>query len=659
VALLPGAAIALLAFHTGGYLPEAGAATAVLALAVAAALAAVGAAYAPRRGALLAPAALLGLIGLVVLSGSWSDAGWRGLLDASRLLAYAATLVAFLLLGRSSGRARTLLLGLAAAALVIDAVALVAWLAPDVLRPPSAERVRLSAPTTYWNATGLLAGLGTMWCLAVSAADRSPVVRAVAAAGIPLGTATIYLTASRGAAAATAVGVLVVLAAGPTRRVALALLPGAAGAVLALMAVRGPDGLDVATPTGAALHGGHRALLLLALITLVAVGLRAATAPLDRRLAAWRPSPRAATAGWAIAAALVAGAATVAVAAGGATRIGDAVRDATSTAGVSSDLAPGERFQELSTNGRSDLWSVALHDGLRAEPLHGTGAGTFRALWAHHGTTHFDAVDAHSLYVETLGELGLSGALLVAAVLLALLVALARRTCEARRDRTADAAWAGLAAGAVAWAVHAGYDFDWELPALTLPLFATGGLALARRASVGGEPSRRLSRPARAAIVAVAAALSVLPILVGGSQRHVDAALAAHRAGDCATARDEAGAARTWLGSRPEPYLVDAWCAAEQSQAAPALAAGAAAIDRDERDWTLRLSDAIVRARLGRDPRHAFAAALRRSPESLTLKHARAALGREHDPAGWRRLGAAVAFPEPRLAGQQLPTTTE
>jgi hypothetical protein len=207
----------------------------------------------------------------------------------------------------------------------------------------------------------------------------------------------------------------------------------------------------------------------------------------------------------------------------------------------------------------------------------------------------------------------------------------------------------------VTWAVHAGYDFDWELPALTLPLFAAGGLALARPVSGGGEPSRRLSRPARGAIVVVAAALSVLAILVGGSQRHVDAALAAHRTGDCATARDEAAAARTWLGSRPEPYLVEAWCATEQGQAAPALAASAAAIDRDERDWALRLSDAIVRARLGRDPRRAFAAALSRSPESLPLNHARAALEREHDPAEWRRLGLAVPFPEPRLAGQQLP----
>jgi O-antigen ligase len=71
------------------------------------------------------------------------------------------------------------------------------------------------------------------------------------------------------------------------------------------------------------------------------------------------------------------------------------------------------------------------------------------------------AVDAHSLYIETLAELGLVGGVF----LLAWLTGIA---LSAGRLYGADPATAtGLVAVLLVWVVHTGLDWDWEMPALT------------------------------------------------------------------------------------------------------------------------------------------------------------------------------------------------
>ncbi|WP_027005098.1 O-antigen ligase family protein [Conexibacter woesei] len=615
-----------------------------MALAVCALLAAAGVARRPTRGAAVALAALALLIGWVALSGSWSHAPWRGTLDITRDLAYLATLAAFALLGRTDGRARTLLLALAAAALVVAVAGLGAWLAPDHVHGiPAADRERLSAPTTYWNASGMLAALGAVWCVAISATDRSRVLRVVAAAAIAPAAAVVYLSASRGAALAALVGLAVLVAAGPARRTLTALAAAGPAAGLALLAAHGAHGLDVQAPTGAALHSGHRAALLILGAAVLGAASRAALLALDDRLAAWSPGgpPRLAR-GAALAGLVVLGVA-----------IGTAVALQDTGNAVSSSLAPNQRFQEIGTNGRADLWHVALADGTRPAPLKGAGAGSFGRLWDRDGTTHFEAADAHSLYAETLGELGLVGFALLAVLLATLVVAL---LCRAAASR--DATWAGLAAGALALLAHAAYDFDWELVALTLPLLAAGGLALARAEDDGEPRAAPLALPLRAAVVAATVALAVVPFAVQRSQRAVDRSLDAFAAGDCAAAQRHATAARSGLVDRPEPYEVASWCATQAGDTNAALTAAQQAVDRDPGDFRLRLAQAIVQARLGRDPRAAFAAALERSPASLDLKHARPVLGRAHQPVWWKRGAAAIPFPQPRLAGRQLPADT-
>jgi O-antigen ligase len=81
--------------------------------------------------------------------------------------------------------------------------------------------------------------------------------------------------------------------------------------------------------------------------------------------------------------------------------------------------------------------------------------------------------EAHSLYLGTLAELGLTGF----AALLAFMGGVAAALWRFWRDRPGLAA--GPAAALALWAVHAGIDWDWEMPALTLVALALACAVLA------------------------------------------------------------------------------------------------------------------------------------------------------------------------------------
>ena len=96
-------------------------------------------------------------------------------------------------------------------------------------------------------------------------------------------------------------------------------------------------------------------------------------------------------------------------------------------------------------------------------------------------------LDAHSLYLETLAEIGPVGLLL-------LLCALAVPIFAAVRARDHPLAAVGAASYA-AYLVHAGVDWDWEMPAVTLAglLCGIGVLATDRREATEitiGAPAR-------------------------------------------------------------------------------------------------------------------------------------------------------------------------
>jgi len=134
---------------------------------------------------------------------------------------------------------------------------------------------------------------------------------------------------------------------------------------------------------------------------------------------------------------------------------------------------------------RPSYWRVALEDAV-THPLLGSGAGSFDDVWIEHRPIAADVRDAHSLYLEVLAELGPVGLALLLALLAAPLVAAA----HARGKPVVAAA----AAGYSAYLVHAGLDWDWEYPVVTLTGLACGaGLLIAARtcAEAGSNQSGR------------------------------------------------------------------------------------------------------------------------------------------------------------------------
>ena len=80
---------------------------------------------------------------------------------------------------------------------------------------------------------------------------------------------------------------------------------------------------------------------------------------------------------------------------------------------------------------RSEFWDAAINDA-RDHPLGGSGGGSFEAYWDAHGSSGIFVRDAHSLYLETLAELGVVGLALLLVALSIPLVAVARTNLISR-----------------------------------------------------------------------------------------------------------------------------------------------------------------------------------------------------------------------------------
>ena len=134
--------------------------------------------------------------------------------------------------------------------------------------------------------------------------------------------------------------------------------------------------------------------------------------------------------------------------------------------------ASAQRLRSLESN-RYDYWKVALEDGFAKHPLKGTGAGGFAVIWLQHRDVPERAKVAHSLYVETLAELGLPGF----AFLMMFVVGVA---LAARRP--------GPAVALIAFGTHSALDWDWQMPALTLVALVLAGACIAE-AEAEPEPA--------------------------------------------------------------------------------------------------------------------------------------------------------------------------
>ena len=163
----------------------------------------------------------------------------------------------------------------------------------------------------------------------------------------------------------------------------------------------------------------------------------------------------------------------------------------------------------FSLGDRPQYWRVASSQ-FENNPIVGAGAGAFHDYWVAHRPDPAsldtpEVLDAHSLYVETLAELGLVGLVLLALTLSVPLVVAWR----SRGDPIAAQALPGYAA----FVVHAGLDWDWEMPVVTLAgLFC--GAAVVRAGSEGrAKPASPAVRVVAAAVAVTLGALAVTSLL--------------------------------------------------------------------------------------------------------------------------------------------------
>jgi hypothetical protein len=628
--LAPGALTVLLSFRAGGFFP---AATGVVTCGLLAAL--VGYLMLARElSPVSAPlgAALAALAGYAVwslLSCTWSDAPGRALLEFQRALLYLAALALFGLLPGGRARLAWAVRGLVLGASVVCAVALLSRLRPDlVATTPALAAERLSYPLSYWNGLGILAAVGALLAIHLTSSEREPAaVRVLASPLVVLQVVTAFFTFSRGAMAAGCVGLVLYAVLGRPRALLSGLAAAGGASAVAILAAYRADELASAAPDPAPALAQGRDLLLVVVAAMLGAGLaRLALLPADARLGRIRPRrvPGRLRTGLAVVAVLMIGLLGVPGFLGHQYDrfvAGDSVR-------VGSDFRA--RLTQPGNQHRLEQWRVAL-DEFERSPLRGSGAGTYQLAWEQQRPSATVVVNAHSLYLEVLGELGALGLALLLVVLLAVL----RAFLAVLRGEDRHLGAALLAAGG-AWALHAGVDWDWQLPAVTLWLFALGGLALYR------GPPRPVAAPRRLLVAAQLLVLAAVPGAIAVAAGHTDRAADAFARHDCPAVVREGQAAIDTVGVLVAPHELVGFCRLQQGQPHAAIAGLRRAIALDPGNWNLWYDLTLAHAAAGIDPRPAARRTLALNPRDSLARYTVRRLA-HGNAAGWRRWARELA----------------
>ncbi|HEV3479906.1 MAG TPA: tetratricopeptide repeat protein, partial [Gaiellaceae bacterium] len=210
-----------------------------------------------------------------------------------------------------------------------------------------------------------------------------------------------------------------------------------------------------------------------------------------------------------------------------------------------------------------------------------------------------------------LAELGLIGlALLVGTLALPLAVAV-----RARRQALVPAA----AAAYVAYLVHAGVDWDWEMPVVTVAaLLAAVGILVAGRS----EQARPLRPRVRQGVLAAVVALGAFAFVGLMGNYALAESHNARRAGDLARAEQQARRAIRWAPWSPEPWQALAAMHFERNDLPAARAALLKAIGKDRGDWALWYDLGV--ASTGPAKQRAYEHAARLNPRARNISVLRA-----------------------------------
>jgi hypothetical protein len=569
------------------------------------ALAGVAVGALPRRRVGTAAWVALGLLTAFVawtgLSLGWTESASNTSADLARLAGYLG-IFAFAVFTRASRETERLIGAVAAGIVVLALVALLSRLHPAWF-PEAGQtasfiadsRERLSYPIDYWNGLAALVAIGMPLVLEVATGARTVLLRALAAAALPAMVLTLFLTLSRGgmASAAIALGVYLAICGDRLPKLLTALVAGGGGAIL-ILAVTQRDAFQEGLDNVVAHRQGDE-MLTLVLVVCFVVGLIQAglsRALLNEKRPRWTFVSRRGSLAAAIAGGLVVLVLAGALDAPG--RASDGWQEFKRGGGPGSGTG---RLGSVGGESRYELWKAALDENA-TKPLTGTGSGTFELWWARHGRTGESVRDTHSLYLQTLGELGIVGLALLAGFLVTLFAAGGRRVVQAsaaKRSRLAAAL-----AGCAAFCLTAVVDWVWQIPVLAIALLLLASLLVSGEDRADPQGRASLGAPLRIgfAVVAIAAIVAIaIPLATTALLRDSEADV---RAGRLAEALDRARTAQNVQPDAAPPRLQQALVLEQQGELDPAAAAALEAIERESENWRNWLVLSRIEAERGR-----------------------------------------------------------
>jgi O-antigen ligase len=546
---------------------------------------------------------ILGLALLSAISSLWSGSMELSVIEADRVLVYLAVFVATFLIAQTENRRQRFAEGLVISVTFVALLGLGSRLLPHVLNVADSLGTgpRLRYPLGYWNANGAMFGIAAGTLLWMSRRAAWTALQWVSAAALPAVLLAIYFCYSRGGLLALVIAAGCVIALSRDRLWMLATLAiGAIGALPALIAAQDRRDLADNLATQTSVDQGLTVFLILLAGIALAVGLFA--------LLRWAERREGALTGRALELSrhppvLKGVAAAIAVAAIGiAVAVGGRAWSQFSSSDIQFPSQPEAHFSQLNGAGRHDFWRVAI-DTFEADPILGSGAGTYEFAWEERRSIAMPVHDAHSLYLESFAELGVVGGVLVLFLVGSMLwtgFAAWRDAPHPQRER-----YAALLAAMLAFAIGAALDWFWELAALGAVFFIAGGivtaarcrqLADARAAAAGGaaaaaENGRARSRSegrryglavAGVAIAWIAAVALVGPLLV---DRELTASRDAAAGQNLPSAIDHAKRARSIEPWAASPYVQLGLLAELEGNYPVAVVHYTHAIEREDHNW--------------------------------------------------------------------------
>jgi O-antigen ligase len=299
--------------------------------------------------------------------------------------------------------------------------------------------------------------------------------------------------------------------------------------------------------------------------------------------------------------AAVAAVIVVGLAAGGPSKLSHAWRDFKRPTAVALNAASLTRFGTISSNGRYQLWKVAV-DATKGHVARGSGPGTYQLLWLPRAVPGVSYVqNAHSLYFETLAELGVVGLVLLVGFFIVVMGTAVASVMRLEYEQRVLAA--GAAAALTTFIVSAAFDWIWQVPVLPVAFLL---LAAAVMPHVGARRPRRrwpyARRGLRAAVVLASLACLVAIGVPLATATAVQRSQAAAASGNAGLALHDAQEAARLEPNAASPQLQLALIQELQGHVRLALLAAQRAVHDEPANWASWLIMSRLEAENGNAP---------------------------------------------------------